>query len=305
MSYKILVTGAYGFLGRHTAKHFNTLGYEVYALGHGVWQQSELDEWGVNHWLFGDVTLDSIQKMKVKFDLIVHCAGGGSVAFSMNEPMKDFQRSVESTLAVLEYMRLYNPEAKLIYPSSPAVQGVHADMPIKEDDDCNPVSPYGVHKKMAEDLCLSFAQHFSLDVSIIRFFSIYGDYLQKQLLWDAANKLMNHSEESIFWGTGNETRDWIHVDDAVSLIACIANTSDMPAIINGGSGKKQTINETLTTLNTALGTERNFTFNLEVREGDPKYYWSDITNATSIGWEPKVIFEDGVRRYAKWFKEQQ
>ena len=301
---KILITGAYGFLGRYTAKHFNTLGYEVYALGHGKWQQSEQAKWGIDHLAFGDVTLTNLKKINIKFDLIIHCGGGGSVTFSMHEPMKDFQRSVESTLAVLEYMRLHNSEAKLIYPSSPAVQGLHSDMPIKEDDDCNPVSLYGVHKKIAEDLCLSYAEHFSLNVSIIRFFSIYGDYLQKQLLWDAANKFVGGSGQAIFWGTGNETRDWIHVDDAVSLISSVANAFDAPRIINGGSGRKYTVKEILTLLSKALGTDQSFAFNQQVREGDPKYYWSDTTKAMLTGWRPTVAFEDGVRRYAKWFMHQ-
>lgn len=304
MNYKMLVTGAYGFLGRHTAKYFKALGYEVYALGHGFWRQFEQGEWGVDHWLQGEVTLTNLLKLDIKFDLIIHCGGGGSVAFSMYEPMKDFQRSVQSTLAVLEYMRLHNSDAKLIYPSSPAVQGVHADMPIKEDDNCKPVSPYGVHKKISEDLCLSYIDNFSLNVKIIRFFSIYGDYLKKQLLWDAANKLMDDSKPAIFWGTGSETRDWIHVDDAVSLIAIVSKKSNIPRIINGGTGKKYTINETLKILRHALGTDKHFTFNLKVRDGDPKYYWSDITKATAIGWEQSVTFNDGVRRYAKWFMGQ-
>lgn len=299
---KILVTGAFGFLGRHTARHFKALGYEVYGIGHGDWDQSHKMHWGIDHWYSAEITIDNLEKIDVSFDTVVHCGGGGSVAYSIAQPMKDFERSVQGTLAVLEYLRVFNPQSKFIYPSSPAVQGIHEDSPIKEDDICNPVSPYGVHKKIAEEICLSYRKHFGLNVSIIRFFSIYGEYLQKQLLWDASNKFFSNSEKSVFWGTGKETRDWIYINDAVSLISTLSERSDMPEIINGGTGIKFTISETLSLLLEATGLKRKIIFNHHVREGDPKYYWADISKATSLGWKPVTPLSDGIENYVKWYK---
>ena len=304
MNKTILVTGAHGFLGRHTARYFKSHGYSVYALGHGVWAEREQCLWGIDHWLTGDIILENLMFFEIKFDVIVHCAGSGSVAYSMQEPMKDFQRSVQSTLAILEYMRRYNANAKLIYPSSPAVQGVHENSPIKEEDLCHPVSPYGVHKKIAEDLCLSYKKYFELNVSIIRLFSIYGDFLKKQLLWDAANKFIENSPEAIFWGGGDETRDWLHVDDAVSLMIKLVELTNMPEILNVGNGVSYTISETLDVLRNYLGVKTPIVFNSQVKEGDPKYYWADIKKAKSIGWKPQISFEYGIKRYADWFKRQ-
>jgi len=300
----VLVTGGYGFLGRHTTRHFKRLGYRVYSLGHGKWNKGEQEKWGIDIWLMESVTLKNIRQFQVEFDVIVHCAGTGSVAYSFQEPMKDFQRSVQSTLTVLEYMRRYNSNAKLIYPSSPAVQGVHNSTQIKEIDPCHPVSPYGVNKKIAEDLCLSYKKHFGLNVSIIRFFSIYGEFLKKQLLWDASNKLIDSLNEAIFWGRGDETRDWLHVDDAVNLIATLVETAKTPETLNAGSGARYTISETLNLLCNALNTKSSITFNAQVKEGDPKYYWANIEKAESIGWKPKISFEEGIQRYAHWFKGQ-
>ncbi len=304
MNNNILVTGACGFLGRHTAKHFKSLGYNIYAIGHGNWSKSEQIEWGIDHWLSAEITITNLEKINAPFETVIHCGGGGSVAYSIQEPMKDFQRSVQSTLAILEYLRVYNPEAKLIYPSSPAVQGIHDNTPIKEDDACNPVSPYGVHKKISEEICLSYRKHFRLNVSIIRFFSIYGEYLKKQLLWDASNKFFQNSEQSIFWGSGNETRDWIYIDDAVLLISTLSSLTDMPCVINGGSGYKSTIAKTLSLLQSALSLEGKIIFNEHTREGDPKYYWADIRKAKSIGWVPSVSLIDGIKKYAVWYKGQ-
>ena len=300
----VLVTGGYGFLGCHTTRHFKQLGYQVYSLGHGKWDEDEQEKWGIDIWLMESVTLKNIRQFQVEFDVIVHCAGSGSVAYSFQEPMKDFQRSVQSTLTVLEYMRLYNSNAKLIYPSSPAVQGVHENSQIKEIDPCHPVSPYGVNKKIAEDLCLSYKHHFELNISIIRFFSIYGDFLKKQLLWDASNKLIDNPKEAVFWGKGDETRDWLHVDDAVTLIATLAEFSGNSEIVNAGNGKRYTISETLILLRDALNAKSSIVFNTQIKEGDPKYYWANIEKAESIGWKPRISFEVGVQRYAHWFRGQ-
>ena len=301
MASKVLVLGAQGFLGRHVAQYFKSEGVVTYGLGHGGWEKGQQCEWGVDNWLSGDINVESLKSMRATFDTIVHCAGGAEVGYSLNEPMKDFQRTVQSTLSVVEYMRLYNPKAKLIYPSSAAVQGACIDKPIKEGDVSNPVSPYGVHKKVAEEICLSYVKNFGLNITIIRFFSIYGNHLKKQLLWDASSKLIDESEQAIFWGTGQETRDWIHVSDAVSLIAVLSENSVTPQIVNGGSGKRHTINEVLKVLRNALIPKKQFTFNQETRAGDPAYYWADITKARSLGWAPTVTIEDGISQYAEWF----
>ena len=112
-------------------------------------------------------------------------------------------------------MRVYNPKAQLIYPSSPAVQGEHTNTPIKEDYVGKPASPYGYHKKIVEDLCQSYSEKYSLKISVVRLFSVYGNGLKKQLLWDAYNKIRYSSKEVEFWGTGEETRDFIHIEDVL------------------------------------------------------------------------------------------
>lgn len=304
MSKVILVTGTKGFLGRYTAKHFKSIGYKVIGIGHGVWTETERQDWGVDVWIQSSICLEVLRTIDEKLDLIVHCGGSGSVGFSMQNPMQDFQKTVDGTLEVLEYVRLFQPQAKIIYPSSPAVQGVHDDSPIKEGDESLPVSVYGVHKKMAEELCISYSKNFDLKVSIIRFFSIYGEGLRKQLLWDACNKITQAADgKSEFWGIGDETRDWIYIIDAVRLIEKVASYSDMPKVINGGTGHKFTIEKTISFLHKELGSESRIVFNGQTREGDPKFFWADTYLNRLIGWQPQTTFEEGVRKYIKWFKK--
>ena len=297
----LLVTGGYGFLGRNVARYFSDLGYTVYGVGHGNWNFEEYREYGFSFWRLDDITVDSITSLNVCFDVIIHCGGSGSVAYSISNPYQDFNKTVSGTAAVLEYMRLYNPKAKLIYPSSPAVHGEHSNTPIREDALISPASPYGEFKLMAEHLCHTYVRCFSLDVNILRLFSVYGEGLTKQLLWDAANKL-TQAEDAIFWGGGYETRDWIHVDDAVSLMHSVLESDlDKGSIINAGSGISTPIKDVLKLLADQLGSHKEIQFNNVIRPGDPLYYWADTSKAVSIGWAPKVSLVLGIQRYVAWF----
>jgi len=303
MNKKILITGAKGFLGQNVSKYFKKLGYATYGIGHGNLLVDECRLIGLDYWYKSDVKIDAIRDIKQKFDVIVHCGGSGSVGFSVENPYQDFKKTVDGTLEVLEYIRLYNPKVHFIYPSSPAVQGECPDRPISEDYLGKPASPYGYHKKIAEDLCRSYSSKYNIKVTVIRFFSIYGNGLQKQLLWDACNKLYNAKEIVEFWGKGDETRDWIYVSDAVELIYQVATSPQKYLVINGGSGRKYTIRETLLELNKMLNKEPvSFCFNNNIRQGDPKFYCADISRAIQYNWSAKISLEEGLKQYVQWFK---
>jgi UDP-glucose 4-epimerase len=303
---KVLITGAYGFLGRYTAKAFKDADYHVSGIGHGKWHKYEYSKWGIDDWFESTITFEALMNINKRFDVIVHCGGSGSVAFSYQNPFEDFQKSVQSTLALLEYIRLQGNPCHFIYPSSPAVQGDVGDKKIKEDDPSDPVSPYGFHKKAAEELCFSYSKNFGLKVSVIRYFSIYGAGLQKQLLWDACMKIKNAVDEVMFFGTGQETRDWLYVTDASALILAIAaNEKEKISIVNGGSGVRTTVAQTIAMLVKAYHKQINIKFNQEVKTGDPRFYHADTSKAEHLGWLPQVKVEEGILQYINYFKELQ
>lgn len=300
---KVLITGAYGFLGRYTAKSFHDAGYRVSGIGHGKWHKYEYSQWGIQDWYETTITFESLININEVFDIIVHCGGSGSVAFSYQNPYEDFQKSVQSTLSLLEYIRLTGKPCHFIYPSSPAVQGELGDKKIVEDDPSNPVSPYGFHKKAAEELCLSYNKNFDIKVSIIRYFSIYGVGLQKQLLWDACLKIKQAINEVTFFGTGEETRDWLYVKDAASLILSIAqNDVEKINIINGGTGIKTTVRDTIDLLVKLYDKKVNVKFNQIVKPGDPRFYHADISKAHNLGWAPTINLDEGLKQYLIFFK---
>lgn len=297
----ILITGAKGFIGSHLAQSFKQHGYQTFGIGHGSMSIEEYQSIGLDYWNQSDITIESLKKLNQKFDVIIHCGGSGSVGFSVNHPYEDFKKTVDGTLEVLEYIRLYNSEAHLIYPSSPAVQGEHPDTPIKEDYVGKPASPYGYHKKIAEDLCQSYSKKFDLKVSVIRLFSVYGNGLKKQLLWDACHKIIHSEESAEFWGTGEETRDFIHVNDVSQLIEKVILIADRFIILNGGSGERVTVKELILIIANLL--KKNININFDGREniGNPKHYWADTQKINTIEYYPKIKLENGVKEYIKWF----
>lgn len=301
---KVLITGSKGFLGQNIAHYYSKKGYETYGIGHGDLLVDECKIIGLKYWIKSEITVDALKEMNQIFDLIIHCGGSGSVGFSIENPYQDFKKTVDGTLEVLEYMRLYNTGAQLIYPSSPAVQGEHPNTPIKEDFIGRPASPYGYHKKIAEDLCQSYSEKYGLSVKIIRLFSIYGNGLKKQLLWDACQKLMEGRTKVEFWGTGSETRDFIHIDDVLSLLDTVVATKDRFLIVNGGSGEKHTISEVIELIRKMLFSECTVSFNNQVNIGNPIYYWADMEKLSHLSWSPAINFEEGVRSYIGWVKHR-
>ncbi|KQT34346.1 NAD(P)-dependent oxidoreductase [Methylophilus sp. Leaf414] len=298
----VLVTGAYGFLGRNVCRLFADAGANVSGIGHGDWSFSEYSAYGLKSWVNADITLDALLKCSTAPDIIIHCAGGSSVHASVMHPIADFTATVSSTYAVLEYLKTSFPKAKLVYTSSAAVYGCANKLPISESDALHPVSPYGLHKLFSEQLCRNYAVNHNLDIAIVRLFSIYGPSLKKQLLWDACKRLK--SGDSAFFGTGNETRDWLHVKDAVHLLALAAKHADNTCpIVNGGSGMATTNQALLKQLTLALDVPLEPRFNQLTRPGDPQHYQADIAIAQKWGWNAQINLSEGVKEYAKWFSE--
>ena len=298
---KILITGTHGFLGRNLAKKYSRKGAKVYGIGHGQFSSEKMLELGIIKYISGDINLSNLLNTCENPDKIIHCASSSSVSYSVYNPREDFERTVNSTLSVLELMRLYSNDAKLVIPSSAAVYGQKENKSISVGDILNPLSPYGNSKRIAEILSEFYAKHYNLKISIVRLFSLYGPGLKKQLLWDACIKAK--SDDHVYSGTGLEMRDWINIDDAASLLLlALENASSKAIILNGGVGKAISIQKVLTILYKKMGIDSNPRFSGLVREGDPFFYEADIKEAISWGWKPKKNLEDGIDEYVKWFK---
>jgi len=304
MSGAALVTGAFGFIGRHAARRLARGGWNVSGIGHGHFDDAARKAWGLNGFVSADVTLDGLRACGVTPGLIVHCAGGSTVGASLARPLADFERSVATTAAVLEFARTAAPGARVVFISSAAVYGDAGAQPLREGAVPAPISPYGVHKRAAEELCRMFGSQFGVASIVLRLFSVYGARMRKQLLWDAANRL--RSGNATFGGTGRELRDWLHVEDAAALIerAGALASRECP-VINGGTGVGTPVSEVLAGLASALGTSAVPRFSGEKRPGDPESLVADVAKATAAGWRAEIDWKEGVLGYAAWFREAQ
>ncbi|GAA0306432.1 NAD-dependent epimerase/dehydratase family protein [Sphingomonas oligophenolica] len=296
------VLGAAGFVGRHAARALASAGYQVVGIGHGTWLRDEWREWGLSEWHVSDISVESLLTYAGEPEVLIQCAGSGSVAFSIAHPAQDFRRSVDTTLAALDFVRLHAPGCRVVLPSSAAVYGTAERMPIRIEDPLHPESPYGVHKKIAEDLCRSYGRTFGIHVAIVRLFSVYGIGLRKQLLWDACVKLVQGEVE--FAGTGEELRDWLDIEDAAALLLTAASqaSADCP-IVNGGTGQSANVRTIVEGLGRALGIAAQPTFSGTRRSGDPVGYEADISGALGWDWRVERSLADGLAAYAAWFQQ--
>ena len=298
----LLVTGASGFIGRHVCRVAALRGDRVIGVGLGEWPDETWRDWGLSDWHELEVTVANLVASSPTPDVVVHCAGGASVPYSLEHPAEDFQSTVITTLEVLEYLRTVAPEAALVYPSSGAVYGRAAAVPIREESGLAPISPYGFHKKITEDLCRSYGQSFGIRTAIVRIFSAYGTELRKQLLWDACRKA--DLGDGHFAGSGRETRDWVHVEDVARLLLMAADHADPSAVtVNCATGQDVAVESILAMLFDALGTSLRPEFTGSSRSGDPERVAGDSSRAREWGWAPQRSWQDGVREYAHWYRE--
>ena len=302
---RVLVLGGLGFVGRHLCLALSNGGAIVYALGHGTIPQSEINAWGIHHWVDSKISLDVLLEhfKNIQFGAVIHCAGSGAVSLAYQQPLEDYHRSVTSVLAGLEFVRTtQTKETRFVLASSAAVYG-NQNTELTENSILKPISPYGLHKQAAENICAEYSQYFGVKSSLVRLFSVYGAGLQKQLLWDAANKfkIANCS----FFGTGNEKRDWIHVDDAARLLSEAALKDQSDFEIYNGCNYQASTSEVLTVLAKSMRVDLTPRFNNEEHIGNPKFLIGNNEKAVKLlNWTPAISLQDGLASYAQWLNEK-
>ncbi len=243
-----------------------------------------------------------------KLDAIFHLAGGASVSSSVKNPYGDFSSLLPGTSRLSLYINKAQHQARLYLFSSAAVYGNPERLPINENTKIVPISPYGVHKAIAEDLLINYSRIFDLKITIFRIFSVYGPELRKQLIWDVSQRALsaenNGGKSIILFGTGSETRDFIYVKDLCQAILTVMLQPSQAKvdIFNMASGVESTINEVATCLIKHLKADINIKFDGIVRKGDPKNWQADITKLKSLGFEPEYNLDKGIEQVAAWAK---
>jgi UDP-glucose 4-epimerase len=297
---KILVIGSKGFIGSHVYDFFDAKdGYECWGCDVVV---DYVDE---HYLLVNHINSDFVEIFeKNQFDVCINCAGAASVPDSIRNPLRDFSLNVNNVVHILDAIRKHNAGCRFLNMSSAAVYGNPDTIPIEERSLTRPVSPYGRHKMFAEEICKEYHLFFSAKTCSLRIFSAYGPGLRKQILWDIYQKSRKGNVINLF-GTGEETRDFVYIDDIVTAIHLVILSGDFNAgIYNVGSGKQIPIREITSIMLKEIAYEGELFFSGNERTGDPIHWQADISNISKLGYEAQTSINSGIKKYVSWLSEQ-
>jgi len=281
---RVLITGARGFVGSSLAEYAAKKGHEAVGIGRTV--QAPPGFFG--NYVWADAALSDLTPIIDGFqpDLIVHCAGSASVAASFTSPLDDLRANVVTLANTLDAVRRSQVRPLVIFPSSAAVYGNPAKLPVHEDEACRPISPYGFHKLAAENLVQEYVTCHNLRIVICRIFSVIGERQRRLLLWDLYRQFISESENVIVQGTGDETRDFMHIDDLcesfLRLVESGTAFSEADYIVNLASGVETSVREMVSLVKKVLGSEKAVVFLGKERLGDPSRWLADITRLRAV-----------------------
>jgi dTDP-glucose 4,6-dehydratase/UDP-glucose 4-epimerase len=218
--------------------------------------------------------------------------------------MFDYELNVNNVFKMLEAIRLNNPACKFISFSSAAVYGNPETLPIDESFLLNPISPYGWHKLYTEKLCQEYWRLHGVKTVSLRIFSVYGEYLRKQLFWDIYQKTLKSDHVELF-GTGNETRDFIYIRDLMEVLSSVIGAAAFEGEpLNVASGVETTIYTAATSFCRAINPKITISFNGQTKPGDPLKWRADIRKLRALGFTPRFSFDEGIQQVAQWIKKE-
>jgi UDP-glucose 4-epimerase len=287
---KLLVIGSEGFIGKACCNYFDTA-YEISASD--ILPSSRIKKYFP---VSGGNDFKRIFSTE-KFDYCINASGSANVGFSFNNTILDRELNVSNIQNILDAIKDTNRECGLINFSSAAVYGNPAHLPVSENAETVPLSPYGKHKLESEKILKEAAQN-KFKTCSLRVFSAYGPTLHKQLFWDIFQKSRTGSKISLF-GTGDESRDFIFISDLVKAVDCVMNKATFKGeVYNVASGVETTIREAASLFLSFLGDDFSSEFSGQAKQGDPLNWRADISKLISLGFKPMTTLSAGLRQTA-------
>lgn len=299
---RVIITGSEGFIGSHLSKRLGSSQFDVYEWSKdGIFHKGEI---------VANFQLENPHETKqalcsIKPDLIVHCAGSADVKYSIEKPYDDFICNYVLTHNLLFGIRDANlKDCQFILLSSASVYGNPISLPMKENEPIQPLSPYALHKRAAEEVCIFMSDNYDIKCKIVRIFSVFGPGLRKQIFWDMFQKVRIKNELNML-GSGEESRDYIFIDDLIEALVLIIQSEKNHTVYNVGNGKEITIKEAATVFAQKMGLSDDCVkFSGVRRQGDPINWCADISLMKELGYVQNHSFEEGVQRYVEWLRNE-
>mgnify|MGYP000120859099 CR=1 FL=1 len=286
----VLVTGGAGFVGSHLAAALADACTVRVVDDLSAGDRASVPS-GVT-FVEGDLRETSVVVPAVDgVDYVFHQAGLVSVPESVERPIESHERNVDATLAVLEAAR--EQDARVVVASSAAVYGSPSSVPIDETEPAAPTSPYGVDKLAADQYTRLYHDRYGVETVALRYFNVYGPG-QRSGVVNAFLERVRAGEPLTVEGDGEQTRDFVHVDDVVRANLAAATTDAVGRAYNVGTGQQTRIDDLAALIREIVGADVEIR-HLDARPGDIERSCADISRARELlGFSPAVTLEAGL-----------
>ncbi len=330
---KILVTGAAGFIGFHTARYLLERGDTVVGLDNfNDYYDVRLKEGRASllepSERFSMVRMDLADRpamdalfAREKFDRVVHLAAQAGVRYSLENPHAYIDSNIVGTLHVLEGCR-ENGVEHLVYASSSSVYGANSAMPFSIHQNVDhPLALYGATKKANELMAHVYSNLYALPTTGLRFFTVYGPYGRPDMALFSFTRNILEGKPIDVYNYGNHRRDFTYVDDIVEgVVRTLDNvakpnedwdaaspdpgTSRAPyRLYNIGNQKPVELMDYIAAIEDALGRKAEKRM-LPMQPGDVPDTWADTSDlGEDVGYQPSTPVEVGIRRFVDWYLE--
>ena len=300
---KVFITGGSGFIGLPLVKRLLEQGHEVKVL--------DLQKLDVEHENLEFINKSILDKLSEDFkgsDIVYHFAAILGVDNSDNKPLETMKINLEGSVNVFKSV-IEAGVKHVIYVSSSEVYGEPRELPIKEDSVKGPVSTYGVSKLAAEIYAKAYTREFGTDIRIVRFFNVYGPRQSNNFVIPIfINKALDNKPLEVF-GNGSQTRCFTYVEDAVNGILTVVGKGKSGEVYNIGNNKPTTVLELAQIIKELTGSnseiiKAGFGKETRLKEREIEYRIPDISKMKVLGWKPKTMVKEGIKKIFEFKKKK-
>ncbi|MHC4671366.1 MAG: NAD-dependent epimerase/dehydratase family protein, partial [Planctomycetota bacterium] len=236
-------------------------------------------------------------------DVIVHLAARAGVRPSIERPILYQDVNVTGTCVLLDSAQKYKIP-KFIFASSSSVYGNNKKVPFAESDNVDfPISPYAATKKAGELICHTYHHLYNINITCLRFFTVYGARQRPDLAIHKFARLIEQGESIPVFGDGGMMRDHTYIDDIVAGVLAAVDRCKGYHIYNLGNSNPVSLSDLIAAIESALGKKASIQ-RLPLQPGDVKRTFADIsTSCKELGYEPKTDLATGLAHFVSWLRQ--
>ncbi|MFB0566863.1 MAG: NAD-dependent epimerase/dehydratase family protein [Candidatus Aminicenantaceae bacterium] len=306
-----LVTGAAGFIASHLCKRllkegFSVIGVDSFTDFYPEWiKKKNIEQLGKEkdfEFITEDLENLDLKKLLKQSDNVFHLAAQPGVRTSWGQNFSVYiKNNIQVTQKLLEVAKEI-PLNKFIYASSSSVYGLCHDLPMTEESHLHPISPYGVTKLAAEQLCSLYFKNYAVPTISLRFFTVYGLGQRPDMAFHKFFKAIIEGKEIMVYGDGKQTRDFTYIDDIIEANLAALNRGKIGEVYNIGGGNQEKLEDIFPLLEEVCQKKINIK-KIEWQKGDVRHTYADIGKAQKdLNYFPQTYLKEGLKEEWIWIQ---